>query len=483
MDDLVRLGLAAAQTAGIQYADIRVSARQRYEHLAVRNGEASALTRSDRAGVGIRVRSAGAWGFAAVSSLEPARVRECARLAVRTALAAARYNRGPLEVLETRTPRKGRYASKVRRDPFEIPLEEKLEYLLAAEQALHVDPAVKNGHASFHAWSEEKWFGDSTGGSFRSEITHVGAGMDATAVATGEVQRRSAPTSFGGDYRQAGWEFIQALDLPGQSSTVGKEAVALLSAKVCPKGPTTLVLATDQLALQVHESVGHATELDRIYAMEAGFAGTSFLAPGDIGSLRYGSEGMNIVADATEPGGLGTFGWDDEGIAARATPIVDHGTLVGVLSSRETARKLGLPESGGTSRAEGYYRAPLIRMTNIDLLPGDHSMDELLDGVGEGVFMATNRSWSIDDKRLNFQFGTEVGRRIHRGELGELYRNPIYSGNTPEFWGSMDAVGDGSTWHLWGVPNCGKGQPQQVARVGHGAPAARFRNVAVRGGQ
>ena len=275
---------------------------------------------------------------------------------------------------------------------------------------------------------------------------------------------------------------MEGLDLGTRSESVGREAVALLDAPACPTGRTTLVLASDQLALQVHESVGHAVELDRILGSEAGYAGTSWIAPSKIGRLRYGSRAMNIVADATEPGGLGTFGWDDEGVPAQRTPIVVHGTLVGVLSNRESAAALGLRRSGGTARADGAARAPLVRMTNIDLLPGDLSFDEVLEGVNDGVYLETNRSWSIDDKRLNFQFGTEVGHRIVRGEIGPLVRDPLYSGIGPEFWGSLDAVGDRATYRLWGLPNCGKGQPGQVMAVSHGAPVARFRNVAVRGG-
>src|SRR5208282_3752018 len=283
------------------------------------------------------------------------------------------------------------------------------------------------------------------------------------------VQRRSAPSSHGGDFAQAGFEFVEGLGLVGRAPEIGKEAVALLDAPVCPTGPTTLVLGSDQLALQVHESVGHAVELDRIFGSEAGFAGTSWVAPEKIGVLRYGSDLMNVVADATEPGGLGTFGWDDEGVTAQRTPIVHRGVLVGTLSSRESAAQLGLKHSGGTARASGGDRAPLVRMTNVNLEPGDRSLEELLEGVTEGVYLDTNRSWSIDDRRLNFQFGTEFGRRIVRGELGELVRNPIYSGMTPVFWGSMDALGNASTRHLCGLPNCGKGQPLQGARVSHGA--------------
>jgi TldD protein len=482
MDDVVRAALRAAGASGIRYADVRAIGPQRYEHLAVRNGEASALTSSYGAGVGVRVRTDRAWGFGSVSDLTVAGAREAAALAVRSAKAAEPTCLRPIAVVPSRGPANGRYASTTRRDPFRVDRSEKLALLRDAERALHVGPEVKSGHASMQAWESVTQFASTDGVAYQSRLVQVGAGVDATAAAHGEVQRRSGPTSFGGDYRQAGYEFLEALDLVERAPVVGREAVALLSAKNCPKATTTIVLATDQLALQVHESVGHATELDRILASEAGYAGTSFLHPQDVGTLRYGSEGMSIVADATEAGGLGSFAWDDEGSPAVRTTLVDHGQLAGFLTNRETAASLGLPRSGATARAGGFDRAPLIRMTNIDLLPGDHSLDELLEGVNDGVYFETNRSWSIDDKRLNFQFGTEVGRRIVRGELGPMLRNPIYAGMTPEFWGSMDAVGDASTWHLWGIPNCGKGQPSQVARVGHGAPAARFRRVRTWGG-
>jgi TldD protein len=483
LEDLARIALGVAEASGVVYADVRVIAPQRYVHLAVRNGSAGALTDARHEGLGVRVRTDRAWGFAATTELSSGAARATARVAVRLARAAGRSTEGRLRVTEDRGPTDGRYATPVRRDPFEVSREEVLRLLTDAEARLHAGPEVKSGLASFQAWEETKWFASSDGASFKSRIVQVGAGVSATAVRGSNVQRRSAPSSFGGDFAQAGYEFIEGLGLRGRAETAGKEAVALLDAPACPEGRTSLVLGSDQLALQVHESVGHAVELDRIFASEAGFAGTSWVRPETIGQLRYGSPLMNVVADATEPGGLGTFGWDDEGVPAQRTPIVQRGTLVGVLSSREWATRLGLSRSGGTARAQGPERAPLIRMTNVDLLPGELPFDELLEDIDDGVYLETNRSWSIDDKRLNFQFGTEVGRRIVRGELGELVRNPLYSGMTPEFWNSMDAVGDRSTWHLWGVTNCGKGQPGQVARVGHGAPAARFRDIAVRGGQ
>ena len=461
---------------------MRLIAPHRQIALSVRDGVAGALTSSTSAGLGVRVRTARAWGFAGTGELTPAGVRSAARTAVRLARAASRTAKEPLRLTDDIGPLNGRYSSEVREDPFEVGPEVIVGLLADAERRLHVTPEVKHGLASFRAWEEIKWFRSSDGAAYRSRIVHTGGGTMATAIRGAEVQRRSYPQSFGGDFAQAGLEFFRDLALPEHSEATAKEALELLDARACPTGTTTLVLESSQLALQVHESVGHAVELDRIYGTEAAYAGTSWVPTSAIGTLRYGSDLMHVVADATEPGGLGTFGWDDEGVPGQRVPIVDGGTLVGVLSSRETGARLGLPHSGGTARADGPERAPLIRMTNIDLLPGDRSFEELIHEVDEGVYLATNHSWSIDDKRLNFQFGTEWGRRIVKGELAEVVRNSIYAGITPEFWGSLDAVGNRSTWRLWGVPHCGKGQPGQTARVSHGAPVGRFRNVSVRGG-
>jgi len=482
VEDLIRAALEAADGPGTVVAEVRVVSPDRYIQLAVRNGSASALTDSRGDALGVRVRTHRAFGFATTSDLRPEPVREVARLAQRLARAAGEHAHEPLRVTDDHGPRSGTYETPLRTDPFRMSLDSVVELLTASEKALHASREVKSGIATFQAWEENKWFASSDGASYTSRIVHIGAGLTATAVRGSNVQRRSSPASHGGDFSQSGFEFVEGLDLAGRAPAVGREAVELLDAPVCPTGTTTLVLGSEQLALQVHESVGHAVELDRIFGSEAGFAGTSWVGADQIGTLRYGSDLMNVVADATEPGGLGTFGWDDEGIAAQRTPIVHRGVLVGTLSSRESGARLGLQRSGGTARASGGDRAPIVRMTNIDLEPGDHSFEELLEGVHDGVYLNTNRSWSIDDRRLNFQFGTEAGRRIVNGELGELIRNPIYSGMTPTFWGSLDAVGDRSTRHLWGLPNCGKGQPIQGARVSHGAPVARFRNVAVRGG-
>jgi TldD protein len=271
------------------------------------------------------------------------------------------------------------------------------------------------------------------------------------------------------------------MKLAEHAERVGSEAVALHSARQCPSGEMTLILDGSQLALQIHESCGHPTELDRALGSEINFAGTSFLMPDMLGSYRYGSDIVNLVADATQKthaGGLGTFGYDDEGVPAKSAHLVRDGIFVEYLSSRETAQKIG-GGSTGAMRASSWNRIPLVRMTNVSLLPGASSLEEMIAGTDNGIFMSTNRSWSIDDKRLNFQFGTETGRLIKNGKLGEIVKNPTYSGVTPRFWGACDAIAGPAEWTIWGTPNCGKGQPQQVMHTGHGASPARFQNVSV----
>src|SRR5437660_526573 len=242
---------------------------------------------------------------------------------------------------------------------------------------------------------------------------------------------------------------------------------------------TTVSRSGSQTMLQVHESCGHPIELDRALGTEAAFAGTSFLTPDTLGSLRYGSEAVSMRIDSTTPGGLGTFAYDDEGVPASEGWAVKDGLFVGYLMSRETAAALG-KASNGTMRADGWARLPLIRMTNVSLMPGAAgTLADLVADTDEGIYMDTNRSWSIDDRRFNFQFGTQIGWLIKGGKLTEMVRNPTYTGITPEFWGSCDAVCSDSEWFIWGTPNCGKGQPSQVGHTGHGAAPARFRNVRV----
>ena len=326
-------------------------------------------------------------------------------------------------------------------------------------------------------WDTTKWLATSEGSRVSQRIRECGAALSATAIGDGETQRRSYP-GIRGQYGTRGWELVRQLDLVGNAERVGEEAVALLSAPACPERRCHLILGTEQMALQIHESVGHATELDRILGWEAAFAGTSWLELAKLGSLRFGSPLMNITADATLPGALGSFGYDDEGTPAHSVDIVREGTWVGALSGRDSAALAGLP-AGGMVRADGHNRIPMVRMTNIGILPGASSLEEMIAETDDGIYMDTNRSWSIDDRRLNFQFGCEVAYEVKGGRFGRMLRNPTYTGISPQFWGSLDRVGSEAEWQFWGTPNCGKGQPVQIGHTGHPSVPCRFRDVRV----
>ncbi len=477
MRELTERALETARLRGAAYADVRI-VRRLEESISVKSGRVEAVALSETEGLGVRVIVEGAWGFAATHRLEPAAADETAARAVRIARASATALRRPV-VLDDRPPAVGRYETPVTDDPFAVPLETKIADLLAADEAMRRAAPLAFSEAMYGAQREWKTYADLEGSYTEQVITHVGAGIEANAVEGDEHQRRSYPDA-GGGWQAAGYEYVRGLDLVGRAPAVAEEAVALLSAPQCPSGRFTIVLDPSQLYLQVHESCGHPTELDRVFGTEASYAGTSFLTVDKLeAGFRYGSELVDIVADATAPGGLGTFGWDDEGVAAQAVPLVKEGIFVGYLSSRETAPRIGR-RSGGAVRADGWNRIPLIRMTNINLLPKPGmSLEDIVADTDEGLYLAFNRSWSIDDRRLNFQFATEVAYEIRNGKLGRLYKNPTYTGITPEFWRSCDAVGDERSYRMLGTPNCGKGEPGQVAHVGHGVPGARFRNVQV----
>jgi len=255
--------------------------------------------------------------------------------------------------------------------------------------------------------------------------------------------------------------------------------VALLTAPECPGGQKDLIINPNQLFLQIHESVGHPTELDRVMGMEANFAGTSFVTTEKLNKLQYGSEIVNIVADSTIPGGLATQGYDDDGVAAQRWHLIKNGLFTGYLTNRETAHIIGEERSKGCNRADGWNRLPIIRMTNISLMPGDWTLDDLIADTDDGILIDCNKSWSIDDKRINFQFATEIAWEIKNGKKGQILKNPTYQGKTTEFWNSCDAICDDDHFVLWGTANCGKGQPGQTASMSHGCPPARFKNVTV----
>jgi TldD protein len=474
LDLLVEL-MAAAAGHGL-VAEARHVVRE-HEDLAVRNGRVERAARTTSEGIGVRVRAGGAWGFAATRDVSPAGAETALARAI--ALAAAQPA-APARPRLDEPPARGTWRGPCEVDPFALALDDKLALLVAAEAALGRDPRLARTDAAATATRVVQAFASTDGAACTQERTECGAGVAATAVGPEGVQVRTYPSAHGGLTRQAGWEHVVGLELAGHAPRVAEEAVALLTAPPCPARRTTLVLGAEQLALQVHESIGHALELDRMQLGEAAYAGTSWVAPGDLGSLRYGSEHLTVSADGTLAGGLGTFGWDDEGTAARRALLIERGELRTALSDREAAAVAGLDASTACARASGFDRQPVVRMTNVSIEPGDAgTLDDLVADTEDGVLLETNRSWSIDDRRLHFQFATEVAYEIRGGELGRLLRNPSYHGVTPRFWASLDAVCGPEAWSLHGVTNCGKAEPGQMMGVSHGAAPARFRDVEV----
>jgi TldD protein len=477
VNDLIDRALDAADRLGAGYAEVRIAERKT-EGLTVKNGQLEAATSSESAGFGIRVLVDGAWGFSASAVLDPEEADRIANEAVEIARASRLARKEPVELDDT-APVTDTYRTPVHQDPFAVSLDEKLRLLMEADAAMARVPGVAIREGSLVAGRETKTFASSAGARIEQEIVESGGGIEATAVNESEMQQRSYPSSFGGQVVTGGFEVVRALELAHHAQETAELAVALLDAPQCPSGEMDLVLDSTQVALQIHESCGHPTELDRVFGTEASFAGTSFLTTDKLGSLRYGSEIVSIDADATAPGGLGTFGYDDEGVPAQNVPLVDHGVLVGYLTSRETAPRIGR-NSMGSARAYSWSHIPLIRMTNINLRPGEAgSLEDLIADTREGIFMSVNKSWSIDDRRLNFQFGDQAGWLIRNGKRSQLVKNPTYTGITPQFWGSCDAICGPDEWTLWGLPNCGKGEPMQIGHVGHGAAPARFRGVKV----
>ncbi|HZP58355.1 MAG TPA: TldD/PmbA family protein [Dehalococcoidia bacterium] len=476
MRDLAMRALDTARSRGAAYADVRI-VRFASESVVVRNKNVEALTADESLGFGVRVIVDGFWGFASSHRMTLETADEVAAEAVRVAKASARVP-GPRADIGPPQSVSGTYRTPVAKDPFAVSLDDKIALLLRVTETMARVPNIISAEGNLYCQRERKSFASTEGAWIEQDLYETGCGIEATAVDEGEVQNRSYPNSVGRHQGTEGWEFIERYDLEAHAGRVAEEAAALLRAKPMQPGVTTVILDGSQVALQIHESCGHPIELDRVLGTEAAFAGTSFLTTDKLGSFMYGSPIVNLTADATIPGGLGTFGFDDEGVPAQRAPIVRDGKFVGYLTSRETAAALG-ERSNGAMRASGWDRIPLIRMTNVSLEPGEWTLDDLIADTDEGVYMETNRSWSIDDRRLNFQFGTEIGREIKDGKLGDLIKNPTYTGITPRFWGSCDAIVNRDGWVVWGTPNCGKGQPEQVAHTGHGASAARFRNVQV----
>jgi len=471
--------LDSALHPGVTYADVR-AIESRDRELATKNGKPGQVSSAESAGIGIRVLAEGCWGFAATDDLTKTGVESAASLAVEIARSSALAKKHDV-VLAPEDKYEVAWISPCHIDPFAVSVDEQLALLLKIDAELRHNSGVTLAQTSMAFHRSRQVFVSSIGSVIDQTRTLSGVGFEAYSFREDEIQKRSYPNSFGGQHQLKGYELIDELQLLHHAPRVAEEAVALHSADRCPEGTFDLILDGSQLGLQVHESIGHPIELDRVLGSEANYAGMSFLTLDKLNNLRYGSELVHAVCDA-RPGhgpGLGTFLFDDEGVPAQSADIIRAGQFVGYMTSRETAASIGAARSNGTMRATGWSRLPLIRMTNVSLLPGEQTLDEVCGGVSKAIYMETNRSWSIDDKRYNFQFGCEIGWEIRDGRRVRMLRNPTYSGITTDFWNSCTAIANRDHWVLWGVPNCGKGQPEQVIGTGHGASPARFHNIAI----
>ncbi len=475
--DLLAQLIRHLRRRGVDYADVRCE-HLLHESLVAEEGRVASISLSESAGVGVRVLVKGSWGFASTPHLTRARLWQAAHQAIELARASATVNRQPRPLTPV-LPATARHASRFAIDPFTVPLAKKLDYLLWANTALLGPDAVKRATSHLDFFKKRKLFVSTEGAAIDQRIVESGAGLEVVVQHGADVQNRSYPNSHHGALAQAGFEYVKQLDLVGGAKTAQREALELLRAKPPRAGQTTIILDPTQVVMQLHESCGHPTELDRALGQELSYAGGSFMTPEHLGRLRYGSDQVTIVADATIPGGVGSFGFDDEGVPAQRVELIHQGKFVGYLNSRESAARIGLSASGGAMRAESWAVPPLVRMTNVNLEPGRATLEELCRGVKHGYLLSTNKSWSIDDRRLNFQFTTEIGWEIVDGKLGAIVKNPLYTGITPQFWGRCTGVGRREDWRLWGVPNCAKGEPMQLMHVGHGGSYARFDGVAI----
>ncbi len=476
--DLLEFTLSKATADGVAYADVKFMER-RSMSISVKNEAIEGNSKSLSAGLGVKVLCDGAYGFASTNILDRDNLEKTALKAIRVAKAVSKTMKRPI-VLADEPVHKDTVITPMKTNPETVSLEEIVAVLIEASKSANTgDSRVKARNSYYNHWKDRMILWTSEGTRIDQTIAVTGGGVSTLAVQGSETQTRSKPSSFRGDFSTAGYEFFESLNLIEEAPMATKEALELLEAPACPsKNDATLILRPAQLMLQTHEN-GHGFELDRALDYEAAFAGTSFLKPHLLNELKFGNELVTLVADATAPGGLGTFYYDHEGVAAQRSVLVDKGLFVGYLSSRETAPLIGLERSSGAARASAYNRMPLIRMTNINLEPGDWKYDEIIEDTKDGYLFDTNVSWSIDDLRLSFQFGCEIGWKIENGEIKHMIRNPSYTGITPQFWNSVSAVANKDDFKFFGTPNCGKGEPGQVMYTGHGAPTTRFENVRI----
>ena len=468
--------LKAAAGLGATYADIRIN-RYRRESISTREQQVQNVSRSMSYGFGLRVLVNGAWGFAASNVVEPAAARAAAEQAVAIAKANAMLATRKVTLAEA-DPVVATWTSAFKKDPFEVPLEDKIAFLLKLNKTALV-PGVSFVTSQILFADEQKYFASSEGSRITQRLIRTYPQFQTTATdrASGDFQSRPVVDRA----KLLGYEYVEEYPWLADAEKAGHEVVEKLKSRPVAPGRYDIVVDPSQLFLAIHESVGHSTELDRALGYEANMAGTSFIKPADAGRLRFGSNIVNLVGDRTQPGGLATTGYDDEGVKSEAWHIVRDGMFVDWQTTRELAPLVGQKRSHGCLHSDSWASVPFPRMPNVSLQPAqqDITLDNLFADIKRGLFIEGRGVSSIDQQRYNFQFGGAIIREIRDGKLGAMVKDAAYQSRTPDFWASCDGVGGPATYRLWGTAADGKGEPGQTNQVSHGCPPARFRNITV----
>ena len=446
---------------------------------AIRDGHPQQNDRGLSQGAMVEVLAAGQFGYSATNQLTLESLRRAAQQAYNQAIATSQWaiHRFTQAV---RPPVKGSYISPCVNTFDSMGVSEINDLLRQLCEHLKVSAAVVRTSAIARTHDVDTWFVSSNGSKIHQKLAMVESHLGVIAQAPGATQSRTDNGYLARSY-QGGWERFTEDDLWERATRIGQQAVALLEAPDCPDESTTLVLAPDQMMLQIHESVGHPLELDRILGDERNYAGGSFVKPQDFGNLVYGSKLMNITFDTGLEGELASYEFDDTGTPSKRAYLIRDGVLQRGLGGLESQRRLNVPGVACT-RACSWNRPAIDRMANINLEPGETEFESMISSIESGVYMESNRSWSIDDQRQKFQFGCEYARKIENGQLTTLLKNPNYRSTTPKFWSSLAQVGDGKTFKVYGTPYCGKGEPNQLIRVGHASPVCAFEDIEIFGG-
>ena len=469
--------LSRAAALGASYADIRVN-RYRRESISTRERQVQNVSRSASYGLGLRVLVNGAWGFAATNRVEPAAARAAAEQAVAIARANAILATRKVVLADAETV-VASWNNPIKRDPFEVPLDTKIQFLMKLNEAAMAVPGVSFVNSQILFVDEQKYFASSEGSRITQRLVRTYPQFSVTAAdrAAGDFQNRPVVDRA----KLLGYEYVEEYPWLQDAEQAGHEVVEKLKAKPAVPGRYDIVVDPSQLFLAIHESVGHSTELDRSLGFEANMAGTSFVKPTDAGKLRFGNTIVNLVGDRTQPGGLATTGYDDEGVKSERWHIVRDGMFVDWQTTRELAPLVGQTRSHGCLHADDWSSVPFPRMPNVSLEPAasEVTLDDLFSDIKRGLYVVGRGVSSIDQQRYNFQFGGAVIREITNGKLGAMVRDAAYQSRTPDFWASCDGLGGPATYRLWGTSADGKGEPGQTNAVSHGCPPARFRNLTV----